>query len=34
MIFGLLAMVIVLAASVPQAIGKFVLQLTEDLIDV
>ena len=30
MIFGLLAMVIVLAASVPQAIGMFILQLTED----
>ena len=30
MIFGLLAMVIVLAASVPQAIGTFILNLTED----
>jgi len=30
MIFGLLAMVIVLAASVPQAIGMFILNLTED----
>ena len=30
MAFGLLAMVIVWAASVSQAIGKFILQLTED----